>query len=351
MNTGPLPVIPPTPARTALRGSRARSGPLETTVEELFGAVSGRHFGGTAAVVADHGSAALRRPVPVAAGHEHPDAHDDDERDGRHGDRLVAGEGPSASSAISAAAAGYARLRVIADTSGPRVPLGLLWFGVGALAIGLHPIAAFVVFALVAAVAAIQTGAALRRAGARSNPILAGVAVLLVGLAGLAPSSRVVGLAILISLVGSLIVALHLGGFDIDAAGATVRGWVGPALVAGSVVVLARIEPAMALLCFVLVCTYDAGDYLVGSASANAVEGPLAGIVGVLAVGCAAAVLHPGALADHSVWPLVLATAIGCPAGQLAGSAMLPHAGSFAPALRRIDSLLVTGPLWMLLIR
>jgi len=39
-----------------------------------------------------------------------------------------------------------------------------------------------------------------------------------------------------------------------------------------------------------------------------------------------------------------------CPIGQLVGSALLPDPDSPAPALRRIDSFLVLGPLWAYLL-
>ena len=37
---------------------------------------------------------------------------------------------------------------------------------------------------------------------------------------------------------------------------------------------------------------------------------------------------------------------VACPAGQLLDSALLPRANVHAPALRRIDSLLVVAPAW-----
>lgn len=348
MNTGQLPAVGSGSRRAATRP--APGGPLETTVEELFGAVGGRHWGASPVSGNAVPSLVIDEDGQVApVGDVLPNGQEGDpggRTRGARRARLAAERG-------QVAAAGrrqHARLRVIADTSGARVPLGLLWFFVGAVALGVDPLLVAATFTGVAAVGAIQTGAALRKVGGRAMPLVAGAAVVLVGVAGVAPSSRVVGLCILIALVGSLISALHIGGFDLDAAGDTVRSWLGPALAAASLVVVDRVEPALGMLCFVLVCTYDAGDYLVGTASDNAIEGPLAGVVGVLAVGCAAAVLHPGGLADHGLWPFVFATAIGCPAGQLAGSAMLPHATAFAPGLRRLDSLIVTGPLWMVLL-
>ena len=42
--------------------------------------------------------------------------------------------------------------------------------------------------------------------------------------------------------------------------------------------------------------------------------------------------------------------AVCCPVGQLVASALLPDPDSPAPALRRIDSFLVLGPLWAFLL-
>ena len=42
--------------------------------------------------------------------------------------------------------------------------------------------------------------------------------------------------------------------------------------------------------------------------------------------------------------------ALFCPLGQVAASALLPRADARAPALRRLDSLLLLGPAWPLLV-
>ncbi len=96
-----------------------------------------------------------------------------------------------------------------------------------------------------------------------------------------------------------------------------------------------------------LAAAYDVGDYLVGSASANAIEGPLAGIIGVVVMTFAAAVVDPPGF-DGGVWAFGLLAAVLCPLGPLAASAILPRAAAFAPALRRLDSLLLVGPVWLL---
>ena len=46
------------------------------------------------------------------------------------------------------------------------------------------------------------------------------------------------------------------------------------------------------------------------------------------------------------VWTFALLAALACPAGQFLASAMLPNASVRAPALRRLDSLLIVAPAW-----
>ncbi len=241
------------------------------------------------------------------------------------------------------------RLQAVPDINGPRVRLGLLWFVLAAAGLAFGAWTAALVLVPVAAVGAVQAGAALRKAGGRAQPLVAGGAAAAVVAAGVAPTSRAVGLMVLLAVVLSLISGLHVGGFDLVSASSTVRAWLGVALAAVAPVVLARFEPALAVLALLLVCSYDAGDFLVGSAASTVVEGPLAGAVAVLAVGCGALALHPASLSNYRLWPAVLLTAMACPIGQLVGSATLPSAGAFAPGLRRLDSLMLTGPVWLLL--
>jgi glucose uptake protein GlcU len=89
----------------------------------------------------------------------------------------------------------------------------------------------------------------------------------------------------------------------------------------------------------------------VGTGSTTAVEGPVAGVIGALVVTFALALFPPSAgHSTLSMWLLGVLTAACCPLGQLAGSVLLPSGGSFAPALRRLDSLLVAGPLWAVVV-
>lgn len=239
------------------------------------------------------------------------------------------------------------RLWVVHDTNGPRIRLGVAWAGLAVVAVALGPLPAAMLFAVVAGVAATQTGAALRRDGEPAQPVVAGVAAAAIVLLAAAPSSRLVGAAILAAVAASF--AVTRAGPSVDAAGATVRAWLFAGLAGAAVVIVSAADRSVAVLLVALVCTYDVGDYLVGSAARHPLEGPLAGGVGVLVVTFGVAVVRPVDLDADRLWLLGFLTAVCCPLGQLLASAALPRARAFAPALRRLDALLLAGPLWVLL--
>ena len=97
-----------------------------------------------------------------------------------------------------------------------------------------------------------------------------------------------------------------------------------------------------------LASAYETGDYLIGSGSANAAEGPLAGAAAVLVMALAVAALGVPPFDVGQAMAFGLAVAPLAFAGQILASAMLPHSRAFAPALRRVDSLLLAAPLWYL---
>ena len=86
-------------------------------------------------------------------------------------------------------------------------------------------------------------------------------------------------------------------------------------------------------------------DYIVGSGASNFIEGPLAGITTALVLGFPLSlVLMPPF--DAAGWQLLVFVALTLPVGQIMASALLPRAGAKAPALRRIDTLLLLAPIW-----
>src|SRR5690606_34142831 len=90
----------------------------------------------------------------------------------------------------------------------------------------------------------------------------------------------------------------------------------------------------------------DASDYIVGSGASNGVEGPLAGGLFIAATTTMLAVTEVPPFRGADVWSFAMLAAVACPAGQILASAMLPRADAFAPALRRLDSMLIVAPAW-----
>jgi hypothetical protein len=119
-----------------------------------------------------------------------------------------------------------------------------------------------------------------------------------------------------------------------------------PVAVAGGAMVVIRAESvAAAVILFGLVSAYETGDFLVGSAASNPIEGPLAGGAAVIVAGFPMALLLVEPF-DVMGATLLAIAALCCPVGQWIASAVLPRPDAYAPALRRIDTLLLLAPVW-----
>ncbi len=115
---------------------------------------------------------------------------------------------------------------------------------------------------------------------------------------------------------------------------------------AGAGVVLVRAEGvAAAIILLLLVSVFEAGDFLVGTGSSTAWEGPVAGVAAVVVVALGASLLALAPLGRGG--PLVLAgvVAIGAPLGPPLTSVLLGGGRVPARYARRLDALLVVGPL------
>lgn len=244
------------------------------------------------------------------------------------------------------------RFAVVHDVDGPRVRLGLVWFVVALVAVivGTTPVAAL--FGVVAAVAALQAITAWREIGVGPNRIVGGALTAAMPLAA-SYSVGLLGATVLALVLGSIIA----GAIDrtrtsdpIVDAGFTIRCTLFVGLAAAAMVVLHRIGVVPALVLLLLVCAYDAGDYLVGSGSANSVEGPIAGMAGVAVVGFAVSVIEPDPFSASSAMLLAMMAAVLCPLGQLLVSAILPAAQTRAPAMRRLDAFALSAPVWAVIL-
>ena len=240
------------------------------------------------------------------------------------------------------------RLAVVYDIEGPRVRLGIAWFAGAMVATLVSPFTTALVYAAAAGWAARQivkawgsvswqvdvaTGlGAVPVLAALAGPEIAAFALVVVG---------VVAVGCSLAPDGS---RLPSSGGRLAAAGILCLSAV-PAL-AGAAFVLVRTESVVAAVVLLgLVSAYEAGDYIVGSGASNSLEGPLAGITAatLLALPLALILVEPF---DAAGVILLAFTAVACPLGQIVASAALPGAGAYAPALRRIDTLLILAPLW-----
>ncbi|MCU0309816.1 MAG: hypothetical protein MUE36_02590 [Acidimicrobiales bacterium] len=248
--------------------------------------------------------------------------------------------------------------RVVAgeQPTGPRGRVGVVWFVVAVLSayLGLVPLA--LLFAGVAAVAALQTVAAWREARATAVRAAAASSAALLPISA-AFGIALVGLVVLIAVVGALVAAVladrerrhRIGGGRpavLGLGGVVVRAGILPGLVAASAVLVARTDVTTFVVLLLLISGYEMGDYLVGTGAGSRIEGPAAGIAAVLVLTFGVAVYQLGVLDTTAAWVFGGLVAATAPLGPLVAAALVPTATAVGPALRRLDSWIVTGPLW-----
>jgi hypothetical protein len=235
------------------------------------------------------------------------------------------------------------------------VRLGILWFLVAMAAATAGRWATALLFGLVAAVAAVQTVRVWdelepddrsRREPTRvpGLPALAGLGALVVVLATASGTGNG-GVALIVVTIA----AAALGRFaDPERGVATVVGaTVLPAVAASAVVLAVRIDTVAALFLILAVSLYDAGSFVLGSESTSRIEGPVGGIVGVLAATFTMAAFPAPPFSPATAWITGALVAVACPLGQWVVSACLPRADAPAGALRRLDAYLLAGPLFV----
>jgi hypothetical protein len=177
------------------------------------------------------------------------------------------------------------------------------------------------------------------------------VAAIVAGLlpAGAAVSTGVTGLLLLAGVVLALLRAFtETKAPFLATAGRTLQCGLWPGAAAAGVVTAYRFELWAGVALVLAVSAYETGDYLIGSGARSKYEGPIAGMVAAVVVVLTVAVAGlPPFEIGNGVQFAVLA-ALLCPAGQVVGSLVLPAAAAPAPAMRRLDSLLLLGPVWAL---
>lgn len=245
------------------------------------------------------------------------------------------------------------RYGVVYDVHGPRMRIGVLWCIGVALSLAYEPTRPYglaMLYGIVAGIAAQQVVDAWHRSGGSIERWVAtfgGATLPVLATAG----TRLLGAGLL-----ALVLAASIAAFVqrdpertvpvFASAGLTVlaAGVCGGA--AAALVLLANYEIGAVIILLIFLMVYDASDYLIGSGASNGVEGPLAGALSIFAMTMLLAFTEVPPFRGVDVWNFAMLAAVACPAGQLLASAMLPRANAKAPALRRLDSMLIAAPAW-----
>jgi hypothetical protein len=197
--------------------------------------------------------------------------------------------------------------------------------------------------AVVAAVSVVRGMHGRQPSSVPTVAIAAGSAALLplVALGGPAPAVAV-GAVFVVAAIAQLIVSSHRVGFAVAVGLASFA----PAVAAASVVAARGQGVTEALTLLAAVCLYDMASFMTGTGPRGGVVGVLAGMVtvGVLAVLVAAVVVPP--FSGRSPWVLLGLVAVLAPAGVILASRICPTRR--LPALRRLDSLILAGPAWVI---
>jgi hypothetical protein len=236
-------------------------------------------------------------------------------------------------------------LAVVPGTDRPHVRLGLLWaFCTVALAIPGRPLLG-VWFAALAGLAAVQVTKAWMGRGERPVSWLAVAGAAAIPLAAIG-GVKTVNVVIVVTFVLVLLTRVNLMTKAPSRDVALTMIIALPIGLAAASPVLLRglgLAPPLALLAFA--AFHDVGAYLVGTGAAGWWEGPVAGVASIVCVTLFVAVLVPS-FHGGSPFLLGLLAMVLAPVGPLVGSIVLGDRDAHAPALRRLDSLLLLGPVW-----
>jgi hypothetical protein len=205
---------------------------------------------------------------------------------------------------------------------------------------------------MVAAVAALQTAAAWRRARhrsslLRSSQMVAGVGALAVTWAATL-GIAFTGLA-LVLFVGAALGVAYLQPSrlaPVVRASITIRSGFFVGLAAAAAVLIDRTDAAALVTLIVLVSGYEVGDFLVGTGASNPIEGPVAGIAAVIVLTFAVSAFEFPPFESGSAWVFGGLVAVLAPLGRFAAPILLPGPDARVPALKRLDSYLIVTPVW-----
>ena len=243
------------------------------------------------------------------------------------------------------------RLAVPYRTDGPKITFGVIWLGLALGAAVYSNLALTVLLSFVTGLAGLQLGYAWfpRRPAAKWWTGFAALVVVPTGLLGPTGIAGGCALGLMILLVYTLVEPNRARTIP-ELMDVLLRSSIPIGLTAAAMVALADVELGAIVSLIVLVSAYEVGDFLVGSGSSNAVEGPISGLVALGAALFILWIVAPTPFTSSSMLLFGVLAAICCPLGQITASALLPRGNAWAPALRRLDSYLLAAPLWLVLI-
>jgi len=241
----------------------------------------------------------------------------------------------------------------VPDLAGPKVLLGVVWAIGTTAAVLVGPIVLALWFAPTAAVAAAQIARSWkgRPEGRRPRPEVATAAAAVMvlgapfGIAGLVAG-------VVLGAGGTAAWMTFAGPRADDGApavhpAALVLTWLsamGPAAAAVGPVLLRDHGVVAALVVVTYALVYDAASWIVGSGTRHHWIGPLAGIACIASVTVGIAGIFPQ-FKGGSAWQLGALALVVAPLGPPVATLLLGSRAR-APAWRRLDSLLVMGPVW-----
>lgn len=240
------------------------------------------------------------------------------------------------------------------QTDGPRVRVGVLWFFLALAAVTSGRWWTGALMALLAGLAAAQTVRAWALAFAGREPVepgevrsLSGAAAFGAAAVPLAAAWGTGAAGVVLAVVG---IASGVGLVPRDRRGrptlASVlpMATIAPAVAASSIVLAVRVDVWAGVALVVAVSLFDAGNFLLGAGASTRWEGPVAGIIGALAVVFTMSTLAVGGISTTEWWIAGSVMSITCVLGLPLVSLLLPSPEAWVPALRRLDSYLVAGP-------
>ena len=241
------------------------------------------------------------------------------------------------------AAAEREPLTVVPDTDKPHVRLGLAWVVVTLAAVAGGTTTLGLWMSAMAAVAAVQVTKVWMERHERpvSYVAVAGAAALpLAAIGGLDTLNMLAVLAVVLTMLARVSNVTKAPSRDVAL---TLMIIFPIGLATAAPVLLRHVGLAAPLALFAFAAAHDMGAYLVGTGAVNEWEGPVAGIASIFCVTLFVAVLVPS-FGAGGPFLLGLIAAILAPLGPMAASIVLGDRDAKAPALRRLDSLLLLAP-------